>query len=894
MKICPQIIFLVFSQCIYVGHLFSCMMVTSVFHNFLLQTDLNGAMAKCIHDNLEVTKTDQSPQRYVVPLQAKSHSRTKANSQNSNANMNKLHLNYYYYHWRKTKVHETAKSISSSVETQRQTELHRKQRSLNMQCSNKILRLLKTWRHLSLLAKRDVENENQADDAYDDEFEETDGITYFEDSQFDENDIEELFKPLRITVWYDIPNIAFKNGTLYFERLQQGIEKAVKAAEKILSVIPVKDRLLLSRHNICAMHWRSGVKNTGRCAQFNPGYKGEMCLNEFVVPSEHLEGFAVYNQNTSSPIMVHYNNGTGLSNTDLVLYVRSKQTLNCLEVGTTAYAAYCQLDQFNRPVSGYANFCPQLLMSDDFDSENFYLTVLHELFHILGFSQKLFDKFQDCSLDTVQNSFSTETPKFGRVCEDRNNVVSFVKDWYRILSPAVLRESTNHFNCTGLGGPLEGTFQEKRVSSHWESRYLQPSIMTASLGLAHLTVLDRITLAVFEDSGWYQVNYSQADELLWGKNAGCEFGTRTYCRSGDSPFFCTSDDLVNGCHYLHLDKGVCKSNNFLDSCKMYVAEKGGECWKSENAKDSGDNKLNGETYNINSRCFISNLSSEQNPEPTKSREQRSVKEEGRCYEHRCNNSQTLEIRVSGADWVRCIKNRIVKIPGYAGSIRCPDPRLMCNPNVKTVTSRAGSKSCATVNISFSGLRKWLGSPVDSARLQQFVDKFENAIHNAVETNGTTIQGRPYISDNTVVFQLKTDESISASKYACGEAVRRLKAMVTTKVFKISPPEGGELFATHISVKYTLHACEISNQSSTEQTKAPPQERPPPGIIAATAVGALCVCVFASVGGVLYWKSTIPRSVGPTTVSAIEVNYQPNRSSVTTGSDSSVGQIEFPV
>jgi len=43
-----------------------------------------------------------------------------------------------------------------------------------------------------------------------------------------------------------------------------------------------------------------------------------------------------------------------------------------------------------------------------------------------------------------------------------------------------------------------------------------------------------------------------------------------------------------------------------------------------------------------------------------------VPEEGRCYEHRCNNSWTLEIRVRGSEWVVCPQHRLVKIPGYEG------------------------------------------------------------------------------------------------------------------------------------------------------------------------------------------------------------------------------------
>jgi len=33
----------------------------------------------------------------------------------------------------------------------------------------------------------------------------------------------------------------------------------------------------------------------------------------------------------------------------------------------------------------------------------------------------------------------------------------------------------------------------------------------------HLTFIDEITLSLFEDSGWYKVNYNYADKFLWGK-----------------------------------------------------------------------------------------------------------------------------------------------------------------------------------------------------------------------------------------------------------------------------------------------------------------------------------------------------------------------------------------
>ena len=37
------------------------------------------------------------------------------------------------------------------------------------------------------------------------------------------------------------------------------------------------------------------------------------------------------------------------------------------------------------------------------------------------------------------------------------------------------------------------------------------------------TFISNITLALFEDSGWYKVDYTKAQAVPWGKDKGCEF-----------------------------------------------------------------------------------------------------------------------------------------------------------------------------------------------------------------------------------------------------------------------------------------------------------------------------------------------------------------------------------
>lgn len=49
-------------------------------------------------------------------------------------------------------------------------------------------------------------------------------------------------------------------------------------------------------------------------------------------------------------------------------------------------------------------------------------------------------------------------------------------------------------------------------------------------------VISTITLGLLEDTGWYKVNYCQADYLWWGKNQGCDFVKSGKCPTKSGEF----------------------------------------------------------------------------------------------------------------------------------------------------------------------------------------------------------------------------------------------------------------------------------------------------------------------------------------------------------------------
>ncbi|CAH1261305.1 RP11-244E17.1 [Branchiostoma lanceolatum] len=447
-------------------------------------------------------------------------------------------------------------------------------------------------------------------------------------------------------------------------------------------VVPVQGSLVLGRNftEICKFAVAANQPNAGKCSVARSTYQGEICIGEFPIPAAHLEGFATWDDTGETPAQVLYTDGAGVADTDFILYVTAATTTRCQnDHSVLAYASYCQLDQNSRPTAGYTNFCPVQLQGPSFDRDKFVMTAVHELLHALGFSKQLFDKFKDCSSSADPTS-----------CPDRRDVVETVRGLSRLTTPAVLNRTRHHFSCTwtDFGGPLED--RPAGVSSHWEARLMQGSIMTAKLGQPHLTTIDAVTLAMFEDSGWYQVDYSTAGSLVWGQDQGCTFGTEATCVTSND-WFCLGSSV--GCHYLHLDKGRCESDSYLGVCRVYKPQPGDECWKGSSAPSTLQLELHGESYQEASRCFISNL--------TKTGLGGTSSPAGRCYEHRCNSTGVLEVRVQGSPWVRCPFGFSIAVPGYSGALACPPPGVLCRdvfpPPHTTTAATTQADSCPTGN-----------------------------------------------------------------------------------------------------------------------------------------------------------------------------------------------------
>ncbi|XP_061769577.1 ciliated left-right organizer metallopeptidase isoform X4 [Nerophis ophidion] len=409
-----------------------------------------------------------------------------------------------------------------------------------------------------------------------------------------------------------------------------------------LTVQRASTPLLLRRDvtKYCKFLWKnSSTINYNRCGRANGKYRTETCLH-VTIPDEHLAGCEVLPEADSTRRIVLRPHGTGLPNVDFLLYLHIQAADKCrAEVPSLlAYAAHCQVDTRGRPLAGVVVICRDRLTTLTVP------TVVHELFHALGFSKDLFHTWTDCSSQQV-----------GAHCSPRGKVThSDGSGQMRIYTPSVISALQMHLGAVDpeLGGPLENfDVPAGGVSSHWEARVLQGSIMLAVRDRSSSVHIDPVTLAAFKDTGWYTVNMSKAQNLVWGQGGGAMFGSTSTCMENSSSFFCTGSGL--GCHYLHLHKGECQTDPLLDGCRLYKELKNGsECWSQENEKKSPE-----EIFGLDSRCFFSSLTPHVSTKDAKSKScepilcllsqnQSQLLVSGRCYRHRCTAPNSYQIQMS--------------------------------------------------------------------------------------------------------------------------------------------------------------------------------------------------------------------------------------------------------
>ena len=357
----------------------------------------------------------------------------------------------------------------------------------------------------------------------------------------------------------------------------------------------------------------------------------------------------------------------------------------------TQAAAYPMLSdkKTKRPILGCVDLNPEL----DFKLKNsikfLSMLLLHEISHILAFNDQLFPLFMN-----IKNPIKT------LLINGINRTL--------LQTPKVLEYARGHFGCPSLTGvELENQGGSGSSGSHWEARIMLGDYMI-STDYPELVVSD-ITLAVFEDSGWYNVNYYTGGLFKTGKGEGCNFlqipcinSSRIsnfpldFCHDSEDAF-CSRGMIDRGqCTIFSYSNNIKKEYQYFGSKKIGGFEPADYCPVSLNDDDiyyklysrCDNNGLRefptelGEKFGNNSFCFISSLLNKNSSENMKKKysEKRTM-----CYEVKeCNDEYLYYLVDIGDNLFNCsnaIEMNEYNIEGFDGSFICPPYWRICGGSV---------------------------------------------------------------------------------------------------------------------------------------------------------------------------------------------------------------------
>ncbi|GMF24369.1 unnamed protein product [Phytophthora lilii] len=576
------------------------------------------------------------------------------------------------------------------------------------------------------------------------------------------------YQPIRLTPYYDKGTLD-KLPTTTRAEVVKIVTEAIQRISRALQVVPVSGNLFA--HRFCTSTYDT---TPPICHSIS---NNELCL-EMPIPDDHFASIRYCdacsasgcNNCTISPA------GTGIPDTDFLIYVRADNTNMCESGSTLAYASTCQQDQYDRPTFGMVNFCPNQLSTTSAAFERQVSTALHEFSHALGFSSRFFPlmRFEDGTPRTPRDqsgkppTFTAGTCPNGKpidyYAEPANTTVTFTTARNHVVAkmvtPRVRAFVREHFNCPTLEGAEIESQDGGCLGSHWEERLFEPEYMTPVD--SYRNVFSALTLAFFADSGWYRVNSSTSEIMHFGRGKGCSFATEKCVNPAtqtplDTEHFCatpattfqgcsvdatsrstcslSSTDQIIPAEYQYFPNNVKKGgvNRFADFCPLNVAYAKGDCSIASNLLKLGTTTINayGETYCPTCKCTATSLrgidSMNWNISPAR---------QTGCYEMQCIFSSDARSNVSGTFVqirvprsntedsvdVNCTKKgETLAVPGFDGTITCPDPLVVCNfedpsrvltwgvndsPTAGDIGSDSSQDFSASASIANSGSDSW--------------------------------------------------------------------------------------------------------------------------------------------------------------------------------------------
>ena len=355
-----------------------------------------------------------------------------------------------------------------------------------------------------------------------------------------------------------------------------------------------------------------------------------------------------------------------LVNNDVIIFPQFDSDLGS---NVLAAAAPCIVTNSNRPYGGVLYINTNLNFNKGNTNQYLKNILLHEITHILVFHPYFFTALK---LNQTEGSNSY------------------------IISPKAVAKAREHFDCSSITRiPLENQGGTGSVGSHWESRYMLGDYMI-STDYPDQAISD-ITLGLFEDSGFYKVNYYSGGLFRFGKGKGCGFMDESkkcienekatfeeFCDTANAAMCSSSRTLKSSCYLTTYTSSIPTAYQYFSDPRKGGFPAANYCPVPYQAHSSstyfsnhcsiGSSSLSSE-YNekigFDSFCFMSSILPSSS---TASTSQIPI-----CYEVRCdadNNQFTVTI---GSSEIACpTDGGTVSAPsGFTGSIVCPKYSDIC-------------------------------------------------------------------------------------------------------------------------------------------------------------------------------------------------------------------------
>ncbi|KEG07047.1 surface protease GP63 [Trypanosoma grayi] len=434
----------------------------------------------------------------------------------------------------------------------------------------------------------------------------------------------------------------------------------------------------------------------------------------------------------------------GVDDVDMVLYA----TTSLIVADSFAWAATCAVQGDGRPVIGVINYSPRHIAR----TSQAVRVAAHEIAHTLGFNVKTMKKHVGKNVPSIvanprgKDGYVFDAPNTRLVTEYFYNCSNYKipleseAPWMAefegratttssaasptsiqaagaapmqavsaAVSPVILDFTGPEFvprhipTIDMLPPPLEPL--KVSVSSHWKRRVAKDELMTGLVGAGRYTLL---TLSAFSDLKFYMVNWTKAETMSWGKNAGCEFLTNEkkcvvggksqypsmFCdESFGNKLKCTSDrqslgtciikeneNIPTEYSYFEKNEGGKKRGgrreDMMDYCPIIVADRGFSCI------NGNESNMPGSLIREDSRCV------EGQGLMVEKKEIGDV-----CVQMKCT-SRGVYFRVAGSNnWYGCpageSRNVAELSTVLSGSIVCPNVSEVCPTKRPTLRRRSG-------------------------------------------------------------------------------------------------------------------------------------------------------------------------------------------------------------